>query len=415
MRGISHMIIRKIRGEEIRRTMELFSVSFEYANDIQKSAEEIFKDTSEHPYSREDFYWQERWAAFEDDDKTMMSYFVAQPFPVHFDGQVYTMTGIGGVATLPQYRRNGGIRKCFEAALPDMYRNNVTFSYLYPFSSAYYRKFGYEMAVEKKRYHIRLSSLKPFAVSGKCYLAEPGNCMLSEIKEVYQNWQNKYNMMIANEDYEYAWVEQSNPVKNLEYTYVYKNAEGKPLGFMTFKVVSEYDGRNVACSRFFFTNAEGLKGLLNILISLSSDHAYANIEVPFDVDLTLIAPEWSMGAASLSTTQAGMVRVVNVEKALAGARYQGDGCVTVSVNDAQIAENTDTFRVTFKDGACTEVLRVDSSKADVSMGIAEFSHLIIGTCDVTSLPYFDNVTVHNADAPLHKIFYKKPLMITQYF
>ena len=409
------MIIRKIKPEELKRTIELFSISFEFANDMEKSAQEVYEDISTHPESREDVFWTERWAAFEDDDKTMMSYFIAQPFPVHFDGQVYTMTGIGGVATLPQYRRSGGIRKCFEAALPAMYQDGITFSYLYPFSSVYYRKFGYEMGCEKLQYHVRLSHIKPFAVSGKCYLIEPDNLMLEDIKEIYRNWQNKYNMMIANEDYEYAWVLKSNPVKNQEFTYIYKDEKGTPLGYMSLKQVNEADGRNISCTRLCFTCVEGLKGLLNILISLGSDHAYATFEVPADADLTLLLPEWSMGAVSLKKFWSGMVRVVNVEKVLDGARYVGSGSVAIEIRDAQIPENNGVFRVTFADGKCTQITKTDSGQADVSMGINEFSRLIIGTCDIASLAYMDNVTVHNPGAALPQMFYKKPNLIVEYF
>ncbi len=409
------MIIRKVRPEELKRTMELFSISFEFANDIDKSAQEVFEEISTNPSSREDAYWTERWATFEDDDQTMMSYFIAQPFPVHFDGQTYTMTGIGGVATLPQSRRSGGIRKCFEAALPSMYQDGVAFSYLYPFSTAYYRKFGYEIGCEKLQYHINLSHLKPFAVSGKCHLVEPGNILLEEIKEIYRHWQGKYNMMIANEDYEYAWVAKSNPVKNQEFTYVYKDAKESPLGYMSLKQINEADGRNVLCTRLCFTCVEGLKGLLNILIALGSDHGYATFEVPADADLTLLLPEWSMGAVSLKKFWAGMVRVVNVEKALAGARYIGNGTLKIAITDAQISENNGTFEVTFQDGKCTHLAKSTLAQADISMGINEFSRLIIGTCDASSLPYMDNVTVHNPTCALQQVFYKKPNLIVEYF
>ena len=139
------MIIRKIRPEELKRTYELFGIAFEFSADWSKSPMEIYEEVKSNPKSREDACWGERWAAFKDDNSTMMSYFIAQPFPVQFDGNTYTMTGIGGVASLPQYRRQGGIRGCFEAALPAMYQDGHAFSYLYPFSTAYYRKFGYEM------------------------------------------------------------------------------------------------------------------------------------------------------------------------------------------------------------------------------------------------------------------------------
>lgn len=409
------MIIRKIRPEELKRTMELFAIAFEFSNDISKSADEVFEDITRNPQSREDVFWGERWAAFEDDGRTMMSYFIDQPFPVQFDGNVYTMTGIGGVATLPQYRRRGGIRGCFEAALPAMYQDGVAFSYLYPFSTAYYRKFGYEMGCERLQYHIRLDSMKYFDVSGNSSLAEPGNLMLPEIRQIYRVWQDKYNMMIANEDYEFAWAGKSNPVKDQVFTYVYRSGGGEPMGYLSVKQVTEPDGRNLSCSRFCFTCPEGLKGLLNVLIALGSDHGYATLELPGDVDMTLIFPEWSMGAASLKKYCSGMVRVVNVETVLSGARYRGNGTLAISVLDRQIAENCGTFVVTFADDRAVSVRKDESAAPDVSMGINEFSRLIIGTCDSNSLEYMDHVTVHHSCSAIGQVFYKKPNLILEYF
>jgi len=183
---------------------------------------------------------------------------------------------------------------------------------------------------------------------------------------------------------------------------------------MSVKQTVEADGRNVTADRLVFTCPEGLKGLLNILISLGTDHAHATFNVPADADLTLILPEWSMGAIALRKIWTGMVRVVNVEKVLRGARYIGSGVVRIGISDPQIPENNGVFEVKFADGFCRDVVRRDAP-ADITMPINEFSRLIIGTGDVTSLIYMDRVTVHNPSAPLEKVFYKKPNMILQYF
>lgn len=409
------MIIRKIRPNELKRTLELFAIAFEFSADHSKSPEETFLEITQNPKSREESFWGERWAAFEDDDSTMMSYFITQPFPIRFDGNTYPMTGIGGVATLPQYRKCGGIRGCFEASLPYMYNEGIVFSYLYPFSTAYYRKFGYEIGCERYRYHLRLDSLKPYTVSGNSTLIEPDNYMLDDIKQIYRTWEAKYNMMIANEDFEFAWVEKSNPVKNQEFTYLYKNSVGEPMGYMTVKQNAEPDGRNLLCTRFVFTCPEGLKGLLNILIALGSDHAFATFEVPADIDLTLIFPEWSMGAISLQKQWTGMVRVVNVEKVLTGAQYIGNGEITIEILDCQIPENNGKFNITFTDGKAVSIQKDSSLEPDISMPINEFSRLIIGTCDCSTLPYLDKITIHKNTENLAKVFYKKPNLILEYF
>lgn len=409
------MIIRKIKPEELKRTYELFAIAFEFSADNDKSAAEVFENVRKNPKSREDAFWGERWAAFEDDDSTMMSFLIASPYQVNFDGASYKMTGIGGVASLPQYRRRGCIRGCFEAALSSLYEEGVAFSYLYPFSTAYYSKFGYGMGCEKNQYHVKLSTLKYFDVKGNSSLVEPDNLMLEEIKHIYQAWQNKYNMMVINEDYEYAWVEKSNPVRDQIFTYVYRNDSGESMGYMSVKQVDEPDGRNLYCTRFCFTKVEGLKGLLNVLYSLGSSHEYVTLELPTDIDMTSIFPEWSMGAATVKKTYFGMVRVVNVEAVLKGAQYLGSGSIAIEMRDEQIKENNGVFVVNFQNGKAVVVEKDSHVTPDISMSINDFSRLIMGACDINSLEYMSGVVLHNPTVAVGQVFYRKPGYIVEAF
>ncbi|APX72982.1 GNAT family N-acetyltransferase [Companilactobacillus allii] len=66
------------------------------------------------------------------------------PFTVNFHGVTYHMNGIGDVMSAPEFAGRGGAGTLLNQALTDMYNENVTLSYLAPFSFKYYRKFGYE-------------------------------------------------------------------------------------------------------------------------------------------------------------------------------------------------------------------------------------------------------------------------------
>lgn len=66
------------------------------------------------------------------------------PFTVDFHGVTYHMNGIGDVMSAPEFAGRGGASKLINAAMEDMYKNNVTLSYLAPFSYEFYRQFGYE-------------------------------------------------------------------------------------------------------------------------------------------------------------------------------------------------------------------------------------------------------------------------------
>lgn len=409
------MIIRKIKPEELKRTGELFSIAFEFPEDNSKSAMEVYEETIKDQSSRDNIYWQERYAAFEDDDKTMMSFFVAKPYPVHFDGNHCTMTGIGGVATLPQYRRRGGIRGCFELSLKDMYESGYELSYLYPFSTAYYRKFGYELCVEKMQYKLRLSFIPQYNVDGYCELAEPDNTHLDDIRIIHENWQRRYNMMVENEDCDYLWLKNTNPVKEQVYTYLYKDKNGTPKGYLCFKNEDSPEGRIISCSRFVYTDLEGLKGLLNLARSYSSDHMFIRFALPTDQYITSLLPEWSLGAGSCDRALGGMARVVHVEKVLNKARYIGDGEIRIAITDPYIKENTGTFHVVFADGKATSVTKDDSNNADISLHITDFSRLIIGCLETEQISFLENVTINTDMNTISKVFYKKPVMLTEYF
>lgn len=107
------MIARQIKPEEVKRTEELFSISFDCSYKNEQTPMDLYTQYQNNPTSREEEHPLERFAAFEDDNTTMMSSFIMQPFHVRFDGHEQLMFSIGGVATLPQYRKRGGIRACF--------------------------------------------------------------------------------------------------------------------------------------------------------------------------------------------------------------------------------------------------------------------------------------------------------------
>lgn len=408
------MIVRKIKPEELKRTNELFSVAFEFPDENTKSAAEVYEEALQDQSIRDNIYSLERYAAFEDDDKTMMSFFVSKPYPVNFDGTECIMTGIGGVATLPQYRRKGGIKHCFEFALPDMYKKGYEFSYLYPFSTAYYRKFGYEICCETYTYHLKLSFIPDYKTNGFCDLIDSEHNYLEEIKSIHSVWESKYNMMIQNENCDYHWLINSNPYKDQIFTYIYRSSSGIPKAYLCFKNVDTAEGRILKCSRFVYRDLEGFKGLLTLAKSFSSDHTYIDFSLPTDQNITPLIPEWSMGACSCQKSITGMARVIHVRKVLEKAKYKGSGSLSIAINDPYIEENNKTFHISFENSHVCNIF-TDDAPANITLSITDFSRLIIGCFNTNEIPFLENVIIHSDSEGLESIFYKKPIMITEYF
>lgn len=393
------MNVRMIQPTEWLRTEELFALAFETPMERKPDCK---PDEALH------------WAAF-DDDGEMMSTLTVSDFSIQFDGQACRMGGIGGVATLPQYRRRGGIRGCFESFLPELYHRGYDFSYLYPFSSCFYRQFGYENCVQKQAVTIDLSLLKTQPYAGLFRLAEPGKDLTAAIQAVDAQWEAYYNMTVRHDSAHYGWVKKLDPAVKQDFCYVWFREDGTPGAYTVYRMENQPDGRNLICKFFRFTDRDGYRALLSLFRSLASDHRYLKFELPDNAAMRWLMPEWSLGAASWKTVCAGMMRVIRVREVLRKAKYRGSGRVVLQICDPQIPENSTTFAVEFADGIAASVEQTDAAP-DAVLDIPAFSALIAGTCDFSeAAQWMDGVSVRNASAPLDRIFYRKPLYLADYF
>lgn len=393
------MNVRLTKPEEQLRTQELFALAFG-----------IPMERGEEPEPDEALHW----AAF-DEDGEMMSTLTVPDFTIGFDGQLCRMGGIGGVATLPQYRRRGGIRGCFEALLPELYRREYDFSYLYPFSTCFYRQFGYENCIQKQSVQVDLSLLKRTEVSGFYRLAEPGRDLREDVRAVDRVWERTYNLAVQHNDAFYDWVLKLDPAVKQQFCYVWYRADGTPGAYAVYRMQEQSGDRNLVCSRFHFLDREGFRALLNLFRGFAADYRYVKFEIPDRAELRFLMPEWSLGAASWKIVPAGMVRVIRVAGVLEKACYAGSGRAVLEVSDPQIAENNGCFAVTFADGRAVRVEKC-AEKPDAILTIPAFSSLIAGTCDFSeAAQWMDGLTVRNPAAPLERIFYRKHLFIDDYF
>lgn len=392
-------MIRKLTPEETPRANELFAIAFEQPMDraAAQPDEEGFT----------------RWAAL--DGEEMMSTLSVTDFMVHFDGHACQMGGIGGVATLPQYRRRGGIRGCFQAMLPDLYANGYDFSYLYPFSTAYYRKFGYECCVQKYHAAVDLALLTPPEGKGTLHLIEQGDLQKEAVRAIDAAWENRYNMMVRHRAEDYKWLEKQDPAVKQEFTYVYRAEDGTPKAYTSFRKEARDDGQDLVCSRFFFIDREGFFGLMGLFKSLSADHRLVKFSIPTATAMQYLAPEWSMGAATWSLRGAGMVRVVNVERVLRKAQYMGGGSAVLRIRDPQIQENDRAFAIRFSEGRAVSVEETQEAP-DAVLSIPAFSALISGVCNFPdAAEWMDGIEICRRTNALSQVFYRKPMMIVDYF
>ena len=143
------------------------------------------------------------WAALEDDDETMMSVLTATAYPMRSDGRIVPMRGIGGVSTLPSYRRWGAVWACLSAVLRETAAQRTLFSHLYPFSTAFYSRFGYGLGCVRTALTLPVDDRLPYPeVGGAAFLVEKGR-YVEDYQAVYEAFSSRYNLMVAREDVDY--------------------------------------------------------------------------------------------------------------------------------------------------------------------------------------------------------------------
>lgn len=394
------MIVRQTRPEDSAAVNALFAVAFE--------------STPEHGPAQAEEGDVRHWGAFSEDGELMSSLSVT-PFSLRFDGAACPMAGVGAVQTLPPYRRRGGVAACFAKALPALYADGYVFSYLYPFSTAFYRRFGFESCVVKTACKLDLTQLRLPPNKGYFRLARKDAPLGDAIRQVDRAWEARWNIEVIRGDWDYDWLEKLDPLATREYLYVSFDAAGEPLGYTAFRAEQEPDGRNLRCSRFRFVDRAGFRALLGVFQSLAADHRFVKFTLPADPALPYLMDEWSLGAAAFSLQPAGMVRAVNVEEVLRRAAYRGDGALRLGIRDELIPENNGVFFLRFENGRAVRVEKTEEAP-DAQLTIAAFSALIAGVCDFDGArAWMDGIEVLAPAAPFAGVFYRKSMMISEYF
>lgn len=88
------------------------------------------------------------------DEHKVVGQLLILPLNMIVHGEKYDMGGIGFVATYPEYRQQGIIKRLMIEALKKMRENGQSVSVLAPFSVSFYRYFGWELFFENLHYTI---------------------------------------------------------------------------------------------------------------------------------------------------------------------------------------------------------------------------------------------------------------------
>ena len=352
--------VRMLEPADALASSKLATVAFGMSRDVQALAQQFRTNIC--------------WGAFA--EGTLCSQMAAIPFAIRFDGRWTPMCGIGGVATLPPYRRAGAVRKLFTHLFPVMRAAGQAFSVLFPFSYAYYRRFGYEAVYRYRRVTLPFTLLEKFPRHQAAHFYEPGESC-AEFNALYECFTAGRQLALRRDaDNWQQRLLPADPWKERKHAYLLNDADGNACAYFIFQP-DESAGK--CCMRIHdwaVRDAGSLPLLFGFLRTFGAHFETLEMTMP-----TGLLPELLFN--ELSQVQCGdgwsaMARLVDVEAALRLLRRPSAASrVVLRVVDDILAWNNDTFAITCGEQE-TAVSRVGEA-ADMTVDVRTLARLLLGT------------------------------------
>lgn len=409
------MILRQIGSDRAREMDMISSIAFTYPLSEPKP-----HDSATNASEQESRL--ERFAMEDERTGKLMGGMMLIDYQTRIGNRWLPLSGIGSVSTLPEYRRLGVIRGIFERILPRMYERGYALSGLYPFSHAFYRKFGYETMSGIREYTVGLEQLRAFPMPDEIrpidnprdelsargvYELFAGQRCASMRREISSSWKNILGGDIH---------------KGCVYKYLLmRRTDGKsePCAYIVFTPEKEKDssGNVMAAREAAFVDPDGLYRILGFASTFYPHYRHLRAIFPGDIDLGLICPD--PYDVRLRVNYDYMLRAVNarvllesmsLSSALSALSEHKTLAFTLLLHDDKIPQNEGLYVIRIKKSgvSCEKALL---GAADLEMGITTFTQLVTGSIALTEALSRPDFHMHASSHAAHMLFIRRPQYI----
>jgi len=387
------MEVRKLRPEETLEAAIIDSICFHFNIDIEKRRAELSRPAD----------LSGLWGCFV--DGVLAGKAQNLDFNMRFDGHEVMMGGVAFVATRPEYRRGGAIRKIMSPLLQDARARGEVFSALYPFEHDFYRKFGYELAHCQTQYSLPTSLLSDYKHTGWAKQVMPDDG-LSEMTELYNRYAENYNCTIVRSTDRMKRLLTHAPGGGRTYAWLLGDSEGT-AAYLCGRDIRAGSENQFSMTDHAFIGKKGFHMLLGFLYRLAADYKELRLILPDNINLNAyIAKPYEVKESSPKNY---MARVVNVPRALALCRKPRECDFILEVNDEFLPENSGKYRVTEDSVEKTQL------SPDLRVTVQALAPMLLGMIDFNSAALRRDVEVFNGTPMLEKVFCRKPQFIADYF
>ncbi len=315
---------------------------------------------------------EQDWGVFDGANK-LMSALTLLPLEVWVQGKKMAMGGVAGVATWPEARRQGCVGRLLSHALETMRNEGQSLSMLHPFSFSFYRKYGYELTIERKKYAIptRLLPSRKETPGEVRRMAKPDVAVLDAI---YSTYASRYNGMLARSaDW---WTERALHKEGA--AVVYFNEEGSPEGYVFYDCL---DGK-MTVHEIVALDETARTALWTFIANHDSMIGETTLFAPIDDGFPYLLDDPRIGQELIPYFMSRIVDAEAFAKQYAWEQGTGEESVLLRLEDRHAPWNDGTFRLSWsKEGEGT-LERVDGaadSGADaISCDIQALTAMLLG-------------------------------------
>jgi len=347
---------------------QLTTADFEERMALSQFAFQLRWSKDELEERRKTFRPENDWGAV-DDKGTLLSALTVLPLETWVHGRKLAMGGVAGVATWPEARRQGQVGKLLVHAFGKMRDNGQCVSMLYPFSFSFYRKYGYELTVERKQYAIeaRLLPSRKETPGEVKRMARPD---FGVLHEVYSAYAAGYNGTLARTPE--WWAERVYRKEGT--TAVYYDEKGSARGYAFYDCL----GGKMTVHELVYLGETARTALWTYLANHDSMVGEATLIAPIDDALPYLLTDPRIKQEIIPYF---MSRIVDAQAYARLAAWEGTGVeesVLLKLEDRHAPWNDGTFRLSWSPDGEGRMERAEDGEDVITCDVATLSAMLLG-------------------------------------
>jgi predicted acetyltransferase len=324
-------------------------------------------------YSKNEF-----WGVYDDDGETLMAGGGVNTLQSRYCGHFISTLAFGGLATGPEYRRQGFIRRLIEDAFALAPERGWVVSMLHPFAYSYYRMFGYEKISDHKILEFPISALGCFE---RCSNLKRLNSeeRLRDALFVYDKFSENINIMFKRYDGNHYRL---NAKRDEPTTFIWYDKQGAPASTITLSIenylsVNRMLSVNLNVYEMVFTSPESLSALFGFMRMYEGELETVKIhDCAMSPEIDLVLREYIFVKYTVIPDIMG--RILNVEEFLKANAYPEEhGHFIVKVEDT-LDFTKGVYEVEYANRKADIKKIADTGNFDISARMPAFTQMLYG-------------------------------------